>query len=190
MNPQVALRLCAAALVAGVIWQAPAQDVAPGPALSGCPAQLAGLLRNSGFGVTPAGAIVACSRAAGDTNVSGVRVTLRDRRPYAGEPCANLEFNGVAITVGGDGATARFAAFGGLSQGTFRVPPDQVAMIGTETAYVVDVQLGTYEEATPNESHGPVCGADPTFHFDCPTTRELDQLCLVWFQGELEGTDG
>jgi hypothetical protein len=35
-----------------------------------------------------------------------------------------------------------------------------------------------------------VCGVDPTFHFDCPTTRELDRLCLVWFRDELEGTDG
>jgi hypothetical protein len=187
----VALRLCATALVAGVVWQAPAQDAAPQPTFFGCPAQLAGPLRNTGLPVTRASVIVACSpRAAGDAGLRGVRVTVQDRRPYAGEPCADLDFNRVAFTVGGDGATARFAAFGGLSQGTLRVPPDQVAMIGVETAYVVDVQLGTYVEAVPHDSHGLVCGVDPTFHFDCPTTRELDRLCLVWFRDELEESDG
>jgi hypothetical protein len=180
----------AVALAAGLVWQAPARDVTPQPTFSGCSARLVGALQDAGLPVISTSAIVACSRVDGNADVNGVRVTLRDGRPRAGGPCANLDFNRVVFTVGGDGATARFAAFGGLSQGVVRVPPDQMAMIGAEAAYVVDVQRGTYEEATSGGGHGLVCSVDPTFHFDCPTTRELDRLCLVWFRSELEETDG
>ena len=145
------------------------------------------MVRQAGWTLSSTSTLT-CSRLVGDPQRPGVRVSVRDRSPRAGESCADVDFERVAFVVSGDHAIASFALFGGGSQGAIHLAPDQVAMIDTHVAYVADVQLGTYEEVTGNGHL--VCSLTSTYHFDCPTSQQLDRLCLVWFRRSLVETDG
>jgi len=167
------LRLWGLALVVGAAAQTSSLGAGATPPPSSCAADLVAPLRDTGR-PTP-DATFTC-RPASD---AGVLVEVRTRRPRAGAPCEDLQYHRVEfVAVGGGAEVARFALFGGLSQGTLALRADQVAMISSRDAYVADVQLGTYEPRS--DGGGLRCRLDPRYHFDCPTTRTLDQLCLVW----------
>jgi hypothetical protein len=172
------LRLWTVALLVGVASQTSVDGAVRSPAAHGCSAELLDVSRSAGWTPTPSSTIT-CFPAGGD---STVHVALRDQRPSAGERCADVHFALVSLTVSDDTSTATFPVFGGRSQGTIRLSPEQVARIGSRVAYVADAQLGSYEDVGGRL----VCSLDPTFHFVCPTTGELDRLCLVWFRREVQ----
>lgn len=164
------LRLLAVALVVGFASQTPIQH----PEVSACPAELADLIRDDGWSLTP---VLTCQRPDDD---GGALASLRDGNPHLGEPCEDVEFDQVHFMVRGDSVTATFALFGGLSHGTLRLSSDQAAMIGTHVAYVAEVHHGSYEPNAGRGRTGLSCRLDLTYHFDCPPSGQMDRLCLIW----------
>ena len=80
----------------------------------------------------------------GDPNVAGVS-------PSVGEECRMVHRYPVTFTddvTGGWRATFAFA--GGAARGSLPVSEDDATRIAGHTAYVTDVQLGSYERSTPN----------------------------------------
>jgi hypothetical protein len=170
-------RLWTLALVVGAVSQAPAHDGERLPtATSGCPAELVDLLRVE---VPTNGGAVICRRSAGNGDAPSVRVSLRASNPHVGEPCEDVHYQRVDFILSSDGdVTAKFPVFGGLSVGTLSLSPEQAKMIETWDGYVADAQLGSYEPAA--QRGGPVCHLNRTYHFYCPATHTLDQLCITW----------
>jgi hypothetical protein len=184
------LRMCTVALVVGVASQTPAQQaLRSADDTSHCSAEMTAILAHAGWPSAP-GRTFTCSAMDGDPGDQSVRVTVRDRTPRPGEPCADLGFDRVAFATSSDGVTASFALFDGRSHGTVRLSPEQAAMSNTQAAYAVDALVGTYEGLAGNETSRLVCSLNPTYHFDCPTTHQLDQLCLVWVRRQPLETDG
>ena len=167
MSRLPSLRLWTLALVVGLLPPAAAHHPnRPLAARGSCPPQLLALLREGGS--------VSC-RPSGD---HALLVTVRAPNPRVGSPCQDVRYERVDFVVTGRDVSARFVAFGGLSQGELSLTPDQAKLIGTWDAYVAEAQLGTYESDL--DRGGLTCRLNPTLHFDCPTAHVLDRLCLVW----------
>ena len=122
---------------------------------------------------------------AGDRNVAGVS-------PSVGEECRIVHRYPVTFTDdAGGGWRATFAFAGGAARGSLPVSEDDATRIAGRTAYVTDVQLGSYEPAHQTDGHGPLaCRLEPTFHFYCPATGVLDRLCYTWVSGSPTGVSG
>jgi hypothetical protein len=88
------------------------------------------------------------------------------------------------VTLGEDAGglpRAVFSFAGGTTRGTLPLSSDEASRLSAYNAYVSDVQLGSYEPSNPADpARGLVCRLSPTFHFYCPATGALDQLCLTW----------
>lgn len=99
--------------------------------------------------------------------------------PRAGDPCGAQRSYPVTFTADADGGmTAAFDFAGGAARGSLPLSARDAALAATHTASVTDVQLGSYEASGPRRV--PVCRLDATFHFFCPATGALDQLCYTW----------
>ena len=86
------------------------------------------------------------------------------------------------------GSEAQFAFAGGAAQGARRLSPADIAtLVGHRAIFATDVQLGSYEQAPTANAGSLVCQVDPTYHFYCPTTDQLDRLCFTWTDGESSG---
>jgi hypothetical protein len=105
-----------------------------------------------------------------------------DAPPMAGEPCRNTHDYPVKFVADTNGQLmAVFMLAGGVTSGSLDLSPTDVQLASTHDAYVTDVQLGSYESSTLTGSNGTlVCRLNPTFHFYCPTTNQMDRLCLTW----------
>jgi hypothetical protein len=108
--------------------------------------------------------------------------TPRDSGPHVGDPCRRLHEYPVTFTSTPDGSVqSHFAFAGGALHGSLSVPSADIRMIATHDAFVTDVQLGSYEPAgAADASGGLTCRLNPTYHFFCPSTATLDQICYTW----------
>jgi hypothetical protein len=131
-------------------------------------------------GQPPAGSVLECversSRQRRDQR-SARTVLVRDDRPYLGESCLNLYAHPAVVVVdpGGD-PDAVFTLAGGATSGRLPLSQDDVRLAATHDGYVIDAQLGSYEELGGRL----VCRLSPTFHFYCPDTDALDRACITW----------
>jgi hypothetical protein len=102
------------------------------------------------------------------------------QQPTLGQRCQNTNNYPVTFTEDtGGGEFANFAFSGGAFKGRELTGKD-IALPGTNDAYVTDVQQGSYEPSDPNNPSSPLdCKLDQTFHFFCPKTGNLDELCLM-----------
>jgi len=104
-----------------------------------------------------------------------------DEPPIVGEPCRDTHHYSVKFVVDTDGRlSAVFMLAGGTTSGSIHLSPSDVRLAATHDAYVTDVQLGSYEPSTGAGPGTLVCRLNPTFHFYCPVTDQMDQLCLTW----------
>jgi hypothetical protein len=105
-----------------------------------------------------------------------------DAPPMAGEPCRDTRHYPVKFVANANGQLmAAFMLAGGMTSGSLDLSPTDGQLAATHDAYVTDVQLGSYEPSTLTGSNGTlVCQLNPTFHFYCPATNQMDQLCLSW----------
>lgn len=102
--------------------------------------------------------------------------------PFLNEPCRSVHYYPVmfAESPGGD-VEAVFDFAGGAFHGRRVLSAGDARLASSHDAYVTDVQLGTYEPADPSQPNSPlICRLDRTFHFLCPATGTLDQLCYTW----------
>lgn len=98
----------------------------------------------------------------------------------AGTPCRSTHRAPVRLVADASGGTeAVFSLAGGSLRGTVPVPEPAARELSAHgDLHVTDVQLGSYELDAPG---GPIaCRLDPTYHFYCPATDTLDQLCIEW----------
>jgi hypothetical protein len=108
-------------------------------------------------------------------------VTPRDASPQTGEPCRSVHRYPVTLVEDAGGrARAVFAFAGGTAQGTLPLSSADVTRLRSYDAYVTDVQIGSYEPSPTDPHHRPECLLNPTYHFLCPGTDTLDQLCFTW----------
>jgi hypothetical protein len=121
------------------------------------------------------------------TNVAPANVQQRLPNPKLGDPCQDTIHYPVAFTndTAGD-AHAQFSFAGGATGGSFPegsqyFSADDALKMATNDAYVTDVQLGTYERSDAADPNSQLtCQLNPTFHFLCPDTGQIDQFCLSW----------
>ena len=172
------------ALLVGVAGQAPANEQGTGASdatrcriTSGESSQSAGA---SVMVVTP-GCWPSVARFQG-SDIVPVVVMVRDPRPRVGEPCRDLHSYAVQFTADADGRRAGVFAFaGGATSGSLPLTTEQAMLVADHRAYVTDVQLGSYEPIDNVDQSGRLtCRLDRTFHFYCPATDGLDQLCFTW----------
>jgi len=99
-----------------------------------------------------------------------------------GEACRSIHRYPAALDTDSAGhPTATFSFAGGAAHGSLPLSPTDAARLHTEVAYVWDAQLGSYEAADLRDPRSRlVCRLNPTFHFYCPPTDALDELCLTW----------
>jgi hypothetical protein len=186
--PPLARRLLAAgagallafALQPGVGARAGVDDTANGfcPLATGIPAVTKTVIEFAGS--------VSCFRPGGakfGSNVAPGTQQVRPAAPRLGDECRNIYHYPVNFTEDTSGGEQAHYAF---SDGQFHgssLVGDDATMIGTNDAYVSDVQLGSYELSNPNDPASALtCHLDPTFHFFCPASNTLDpsQVCLTW----------
>ena len=105
-----------------------------------------------------------------------------DAQPAASEPCRNTRHYPVEFVVSTNGQLmAVFMLAAGTTSGSIALSPADAQLAATHDAYVTDVQLGSYEPSTlAGSDRTLVCVLNPTFHFYCPVTNQMDQLCLTW----------
>jgi hypothetical protein len=99
--------------------------------------------------------------------------------PRVGDPCRAVHANPATFVTDGDGrVSAVFRFAGGAAEG--RVPLDArgAGLADSHAASVADVRLGSYEAA--GRGGAVECRLSGTFHFFCPATGAVDQLCVTW----------
>ena len=101
--------------------------------------------------------------------------------PYLGQPCRGVHRHPVTLVVDASGRTwATFALAGGAARGTVAVSAQEATEIGNRGATVSEVQLGSYERADHAGASGwLVCRLNPTWHFYCPATENVDEFCFT-----------
>ncbi len=109
--------------------------------------------------------------------------------PRVGDPCRNTYTHNVRFSEDtGGNPQAIFASFGGVTAGSRPLTALDGAMMGTHDAYVTDVQLGSYELSNPSDPNSLICVLDPTYHYFCPGTGQLDELCYAWLLHPILGS--
>jgi hypothetical protein len=102
------------------------------------------------------------------------------QQPTLGQSCQNT--NNYPVTFTEDAAGGEFASYS-FSGGSFKgrqLTGSDLELPGTNDAYVTDLQFGSYEPSDPSNPGSPLaCQLETTFHFFCPRTGVLDQLCLT-----------
>jgi len=103
----------------------------------------------------------------------------RDDRDVGG-PCRVVERAPVRLEpADSGGAEAVFSLVGGALRGAIPLSEADAREVGAgRDVHVTVVKLGSYEPAGPGSP--AVCTVDPTYHFSCEATNELDQLCIEW----------
>lgn len=106
-------------------------------------------------------------------------VGAREDRDLGG-PCRVVQRAPVRLEpADAGGAEAIFSLAGGALRGAIRLSETDAREIGAgRDAHVTVVKLGSYEPAGPGSP--AVCSVDPTYHFSCEATSELDRLCIEW----------
>lgn len=146
-------------------------------AVVGCPTDVRDLLSMVGSRTTTT--VATCDGRHGQDVEA--HVLVRDAAPGLGEPCEDLRFYPVTFVETPGGWNASFAFADGATRGGLPLPADDWRMIESNDAYVADVQLGSFEPRTAGDHKTALlCRIDPTYHFYCPTSRALDQLCVTW----------
>ena len=104
--------------------------------------------------------------------------------PSLGDPCRNTFHYDVRFTNDTSGnARANFSFAGGETAGSFALSDLDAQKMSTLDAFVTDVQLGTYEPSVATDPNSPLtCQINPTFHFYCPATGNVDEFCYTWTQ--------
>lgn len=116
------------------------------------------------------------------TEHADAMIAVRQTRPRLGDACRNVYYHAVSFVVDASGSvSANFAFAGGRASGHLPLSTSDVTMIDRHAAYVSDAQIGSYEPIDADQGSGPlVCKLSSTFHFYCPVTDTLDQLCYTW----------
>ena len=113
---------------------------------------------------------------------------VRPHTPKVGAQCQAVHYYRATIAHERSRTHAVFAFAGGASTGIVQLTADQASMAEIADAYVTDVQLGSVE---PDRRNGALaCMLDPTYHFVCPTTLEMDRFCFSWFHRSRIGVPG
>jgi hypothetical protein len=122
------------------------------------------------------------SRQLGTAASQPPTASIHDTPPRPGEPCRNTHYYAVKFVTDSNGQIrAVFMLAGGMTSGSLDLSAADAQLVANHDAYVADVQLGSYEPSDPAEPKSePVCRLNPTYHFYCPATDALDQLCLTW----------
>ena len=109
-------------------------------------------------------------------------IAVREASPRLGHACRNVYFHLVTFVVDASGSvSATFDFAGGRASGQLPLATSDVIMIDRHAAYVSDAQIGSYEPVDAEQGSWPlVCKLSSTFHFYCPVTDTLDQLCYTW----------
>jgi hypothetical protein len=138
--------------------------------------------------VLPYTGTLSCYRPGGHKQFGGPAnppdTTVRDATPTQGEQCSNVFNHPVTFTEDNSGAVVAHATFaGGATSGDFPLSAEDAAKVGTQDAFLTDVQRGSYEPPVPpdpNNANALTCQINPTFHFFCLATATIDppQVCL------------
>jgi hypothetical protein len=185
-------------VLVGLVFQTPMHRAGPwagsqGGGVEGCPATIPDLDQMTDQKRTSSTEVI-CRGWMGqdfERGTAPATVMVRDADPRRGEPCRDLYYYRVTFVEEEGGVSASFTFAGGVGQASFPLSPDQLAMIADHTAYVTDVQLGSYEPGGQTESRtGLACRINPTYHSYCTATRGLDQFCYTWVRRQAAGGGG
>jgi hypothetical protein len=95
--------------------------------------------------------------------------------PRVGDPCRAVQTHPATFVAEPGGATSVVFDFaGGAARGRLPLGPPANAA----PAFVTEVRLGSYE--SPGPGRPPACRVEGTYHFLCPATGSLDQICLTY----------
>lgn len=148
------------------------------PAVTSVPANMGKVLNYTGT--------LTCYRPGGSV-VFGKDVAPPDRQvrvdqPKLGDECRDIFNHRVRFSEDtGGNWQGIYAILGNATEGSNPINADDAAMMGTHDAFVTDVQLGSYEPSNPADQNSALqCELNPTFHFFCPNTGNLDELCFSW----------
>jgi hypothetical protein len=99
--------------------------------------------------------------------------------PRVGDPCRAVHANPVTFITDGYGrVSAVFRFAGGAAEGRLPLDARGARLAASHAATVADVRLGSYEATGPGGA--AECRLAGTFHFYCPATGAVDQLCVTW----------